>query len=130
MVMAGTLALVGCGAGVKYVLDEYTGVTPVQFDVAGDDTYRVFDKPTQNKLMITPSMGRAVAMGAGQGVTFGAADTSVPKPLYERAALGYLESTGRRCKLLDGYNVLHPQWEFKYDCSIPPAPAPVAQRKR
>jgi hypothetical protein len=120
LVTVGALLVGGC-AGMSYAVSEYQGISPVPFDVAGDDTYRVFDKPASNKLMITPSIGRAMAMGAGRGITLMAADTSVPKPLYERAALGYLASTGRtNCRIVDGYLVIDPQWEFKYDCSVPP----------
>lgn len=130
--MAAALMVSAC-ANVSYVLDEYGGIPPVDYVVDGDDNYRVFDKPQANKLMITPSYGRAMAGGFMKGATFGAADTAVPKPLFERAALGFLESTGRKCRILDGYMVLSPQWEFKYDCSIPAPPvmaAPVPSRQR
>lgn len=126
VLMIGSVTLGGC-AGASYAVNEYSGITPVSFD-AGDDAYRIFDKPSANKLMITPSIGRAMAMGAGSGVTWGAADTSIPKPVYERAALGYLSSTGRQCRIVDGYSVIHPQWEFKYDCGLPVANAMPSRR--
>lgn len=121
-------SVAGCG-GASYVLDEYAGVTPVMF-AQPDDTYRVYDKPAQNKMMVTPSIGAAALQGAGQGLSMMSADFTSPKPVFERVTLAYLASTGRdNCRIIDGYIVLKPQWEFKYDCSPPPAPA-APSRKR
>jgi len=103
------------------VVHEYSGIEPKSFEFAGEDTYRVFDRPDVNKLMITPSLSKAMGAGALQGLTFGgvdAMDSIGPKPMFERAALAYLASTGRQCRIIDGYLVVRPQWEFKYDCSI------------
>lgn len=119
--------LAGCGAGVNYILDEYRGTEMKSFEMPGEDTYRIFDKPHQNKLMITPSLGSAAGTGFTRGLTLGAVDPEAPKPVYERAALGYLESTGRRCRALETYLLVKPQWEVKYDCSIPPPPVAMAE---
>jgi hypothetical protein len=126
--------LAGCGGGVQYAMKEYTGVEVKSFEVVDEDTYRVFDKPAENKLMITPSIGKAMGAGAAQGLTFGGADAMDmigPKPMFEKAALGYLASTGRTCRIIDGYIVAKPQWEFKYDCSVlVVAPPPVIAPRR
>lgn len=118
-VVAVAVALLLCGcARMNYVLEEYTGISAVPFDVPGDDVYRVFDKPAASKLMITPSAAKALGMGAESGLYMGRVDTTPPKALYERASLAYLASTGRpNCRIIDGDMVLKPQWEFKYDCS-------------
>lgn len=108
-----SLLIAGC-AGMNYVLDNYSGVSPVEH-VMVEDTYRIFDKPSQNRLMITPSLGSSVASGAAIGL-FGASETVGPKPVFSKAVLSYLKSTGRECKIIDGYVVLSPQWEFKYQC--------------
>lgn len=131
-VVACALALAGCGAGIQYIMEEYKGTEAKTFEVEGEDIYRVFDKPASNKLMITPSLGTALAAGAASGATFGAAHIDGPKPIFERAALGYLASTGRTCRIIDGYILARPQWEFKYDCSLPPAqqPPPAARPRR
>lgn len=63
------LLFASCGS-MKYVMDEYTGVKIVKYE-APEMTVRIFDKPEQGKLMITPTIGKAAALGAGQGVTFG-----------------------------------------------------------
>jgi hypothetical protein len=134
IVIACALTVGGCGAGVQYAMNEYSGVGVKSFDVEGEDTYRVFDKPAANRLMITPSLGKAMGAGFAQGATFGgidAMDTIGPKPTFEKAALGYLASTGRSCRIIDGYIVVKPQWEFKYDCALPVVPnQPVAPAKR
>jgi len=131
-VIACASALAGCGAGVQYIMDEYKGVEVQNFEVPNEDIYRIFDKPLANKLMITPSLGSTVAMGVVSGATFGAARADGPKPVLERASLGFLASTGRKCRIIDGYLLARPQWEFKYDCSLPPVqqPAPAARPRR
>lgn len=116
------LALAGCSSGAQYAMREYSGVSAVPFTVEDDDVYRVFDKPAESRLMITPSIAKAAAMGAVGGATMGIADVSGIKPTYERAAVAYLASTGRHCRIVDGYLVQRPQWEFKYDCR-PTSPA-------
>jgi hypothetical protein len=129
--LGAALMLSGC-ASANYVMSEYSGVQLKHFEMAEGQTYRVFDKPEANKLMITPSLDRAAGAGFVSGLTFGAVpaqDNLGPKPEYERASLAYLASTGRTCRLIDGYIVIQGQWEFKYDCSPPPAPPISAARK-
>jgi len=125
----GSLLLSGCGAGMQYAMDNYSGVKVVDYEVIDEDIYRVFDKPAENRLMITPSVARAAGAGALQGLTFGGADamdTLGPKPKFEKAALAFLASTGRTCRIVDGYLIVKPQWEFKYDCSVLPAAPPAS----
>lgn len=112
MLIAGA-TLAGC-AGFDAAL-EYTG-TPVMSYMNMADTWRIFDKPAEGRLMITPSLGRAAGNGAVSGLTLGIADTDIPKPEYQNAVEGWLISTGRMCKVTDGYKLIRPQWEFKYAC--------------
>lgn len=115
-------ALGGC-ASVNYIIDEYRGV-PVQEVKMPDDTYRIFDKPAQSKLMATSSLTSAAGQGFARGLTFGAAATDPPKPLFEAAALQFLTESGRHgCRVIDAYLLARPQWEVKYDCSPPPQAA-------
>jgi hypothetical protein len=132
MAALGAALLLGGCASANYVMSEYGGVPLKHFEMGDGQTYRVFDKPDANKLMITPSLDRAAGAGFVSGLTFGAVPTQDnlgPKPEYERASLAYLTSTGRTCRLIDGYVVIQGQWEFKYDCSVP-APAPSAPQPR
>lgn len=115
IVAAAGLLLVLCGcAGFDAAL-QYSG-TPVLSYMNMADTWRIFDKPAEGRLMITPSLGRAVGAGALSGLTLGAADTDIPKPEYQTAVEGWLASTGRACDVQDGYKLVRPQWEFKYSC--------------
>jgi len=122
-----------CCASANYVMNEYSGVEVTRFEVPDKDTYRVFDKPSQNKLMITPSLDRAAGAGFVSGLTFGAVsaqDNLGRKPEFEQVTLAYLTSTGRSCRIVDGYIVIQGQWEFKYDCSVqPPAPMPARSQE-
>ena len=103
------LALTACG-GMSYAIENYKGVDIERFDYAGQ-TFRIFDKPEESRLMITPSIGKA-ALG---GATFGAANTA--EMTYTNAAQEYLNSTGRKCIVSDLKLVVKPQWETFYNCS-------------
>ena len=111
--IAGLLLLTGC-AGYAAAL-QYSG-TPVVPYMNMADTWRIFDRPQEGRLMITPSYGRAAGAGLLTGLTLGAADTDIPKPEYQTAVEGWLISTGRMCRVTDGYKLIRPQWEFKYSC--------------
>lgn len=112
-------ALGGC-ASISYITSEYHGVEVREVKMP-DDTYRIFDKPAQNKLMVTSSLGSAAGQGLARGLTFGAAPTDPPKPLFEAAALQFLTESGRPgCRVVDAYLLARPQWEVKYDCAPPP----------
>lgn len=93
---------------------EGTPVVPVQ---TGYDTFRVFDKPAEGRMMVTSSMSAAMSGGAVSGLTLGAAPASAPKPYFQEAARKHLDSTGRQtCTITDGYLIIEPQWEFRYSC--------------
>ena len=74
------LTLGGC-AGVNYILQEYRGV-PLTEVVMPEDTYRIFDKPGDSKMMVTPSLGASAAQGFGSGLTFNIVDNTPPKPRF------------------------------------------------
>lgn len=132
---AACLVLAGC-AGADYVLQNYSGVKMETYAVPpangeryvkkGEvivDTarmYRIFDKPEENRLMITASLGDAAAQGYVQGATYGAVSGAQPKILYQNAAIGYLRSKGRDCRALDTYLLIEPQYEVKYECGPKP----------
>ena len=99
----------GC-SGMSYAIENYSGLKPVPFVAAGQ-TFRIFDKPAEGRLMITPSIGAA----ALQGATFGGAATA--EMTYQIASQAYLDSTGRKCTAGDMKLVIQPQWETFYKCS-------------
>lgn len=109
--LALSIFMIGC-AGLKEAR-EYRDVTIVRF-MDANDNWRVFDKPAENRLMITTSLGRAAELGITNGPLFGNGD--FPKSQYQDAAAGWLAGTGRQCTITDGYVLARPQWEFKYSC--------------
>lgn len=119
----GLLFLSGC-AGVDSAM-QYDGINPVSFE-SGDSTWRIFDKPNEGRVMITPSIAEAAAEGAMTGLTFGGFDSEIPKPVYQAAVAAWLGSTDRHCTITDGYKLIRPQWEFTYQCGAVPAPQPTS----
>lgn len=107
------LALAGCQSMTTAMSYNYT---PVQFPME-DDTYRVFEHPTEDKIMTTSSLGRAIGGGAVKGATLGLANVYTEEQLHERAARAYLDQNGRaNCPIVRGYLLMQPQYEFWYEC--------------
>ncbi len=113
IIITAAISLSGC-AGLDAAL-QYNGTTVMPY-MNMADTWRIFDKPVEGRLMITPSLGRSAGDGALRGLTLGIADTDIPKPEYQQAVEGWLISSGRMCSVTDGYKLIRPQWEFKYSC--------------
>jgi hypothetical protein len=80
----GAAVLLSSCAGASYAINECSGVT-VESVSMPEETYRNFDKPSANKMMVTPSILASAAQGAGQGLLLNAVDNTPPKPLFERA---------------------------------------------
>ncbi|MDX0105478.1 hypothetical protein GOC33_05490 [Sinorhizobium meliloti] len=90
---------------------------PVHHVKMADDTYRVYDHKTDNSLMVAPSLGTTMAIGAAQGATFGLADTMTPEKRLEAAARQHLVNTGRGgCRIKKGYLLQKPLYEFFFEC--------------
>lgn len=121
-------AMLGGCASINYIRDEYHGVAIVEVAMP-DDTYRVFDKPAEGKLMITSSIASAAGQGFVRGLTLGVAPDP-PRPLFEAAAARFLEQSGRQgCRVVDAYLLARPQWEVKYDCTPAATGIPPSRRK-
>lgn len=114
-----SLFLSGC-ASVNYIKDNYDGV-PITSVQTKHDTFRVHDKPAENRMMITSSIGAALAGGMLSGLTLGSATGTPPTPVFEEAANKYLAETGRaHCSVKSVALLLDPQFEAKYECKTPP----------
>lgn len=131
VVVAACALLSGC-AGANYAMEHYSGVPIQQFKASNGATYRIFDKPTESRLMITSSIGDALGGGAVQGMTLGAVRPSSAAVLFRDAAEEYLKSTGRTCTTRDTTLVIDPQYEVRYECTAvladSSAPAPAAEQ--
>lgn len=122
-------ALSGC-AGVNYIVENYSGVD--YEDVAmPDDTYRVFDKPSEGRMMVTSSLSSAAGQGIGRGLLLNSIDTTPPGPLFEAAANQFLVNKGRpECRAVSTALLVQPQFEVRYRCEVAPAPAPAGPAGR
>lgn len=109
-------AVVGGCSGVGYIVTAYSSVTPQDVTTAYD-TFSVFDKPSEGRMMVTSSVGAAFGNGVVGGLTLNSTNAHPPKPIFQEAAEQFLARSGRQCKITDGYVLVNPQWEFKYDCA-------------
>lgn len=101
---------------------------PVHHVKIADDTYRVYDHKTDNSIMVAPSLGTTMAIGAAQGATLGLADAIPSEKRLEAAAQQHLANTGRGgCKITRGYLLQMPLFEFWFEC--PAASAPKYEHK-
>lgn len=82
-----------------------------------DETYRLYDHPTDSTVIVSPGLGRVVAIGITQGATLGLADAMTPEQRMEAAARQHLANTGRgACSITSGYLLVKPLYEFSYTC--------------
>ncbi|MCB1397519.1 MAG: hypothetical protein H6898_16800 [Rhodobacter sp.] len=112
-----SLAVLAAGcSGMSYARETYDGVPVVQFQ-HGEGRWRIFDKPSDNRLMITPSLGRVAASGAVSGLTLGlAGGPTGPMAGYQAAAQAYLDGREGGCTVVEGHRILTSQYEFTYTC--------------
>ena len=101
----------------EYVNDEYRFI-PLTTFAHDNHTYRVFDKPSAGKLVITPSLATAMSDGVIRNVTFGRYDNRTERETLETTATAYLQRQGRKCTIVDGSLIYDPQWEFAYVCEV------------
>ena len=106
--------LTGC-SGMSYAAKNYGGiqVEPWQHD---GRKWRIFDKPRENRLMITASFGSAVVQGLGEGLTLGAVNMDHPGNMYRNATVAWLSAQGRKCEAKSVSLIVSPQWEVEYEC--------------
>jgi len=110
---------------MNYTMESYGSVPIVDFP-KGHDTYRIFDKPAEGRMMITPSLGTAAAGGFLKGATLGISGPVSNGAVYREVALEFLAKSGRTCQVNEGYLLMDPQWEFRYVC--PPQVANAGRR--
>ena len=120
LVISLAFAMSGC-ANVSYIVDNYRGVE-IQEIATQYDTFRVFDKPAENRLMITSSIGSALGQGLAGGAILNPTAFATPEPVFHEAVEKFLAQSGRQCTTQTGNLLATPQWEFRYSCD----PAKVA----
>lgn len=110
------LGLSAC-AYPEYTNDEYRYI-PLTTFAYENSSYRIFDKPSAGKLVITPSLGMAMSDTVVRNVTFGRYNNETPRSKIEAAADAFLKVNGRQCSIIGGTLLYDPQWEFSYVCDI------------
>lgn len=116
------LGLSAC-AYPEYVNDDYRFIPLTNFAYE-NSSYRIFDKPSASKLIITPSLGVAMSDSVLRQVTFGRYKNTTPREQIEAAADAFLKKDGRQCTIVGGSMVYDPQWEFSYVCDVKYTVAP------
>jgi len=120
-------ALGGC-ASFGYFGETYSAMQP-QVVTTKADTWRVFDRAAEGKILVQRNPSGAAAQGAVAGLGLNSKNAAAPQPDYQEAAEAFLAQSGRSCKIKDGYLVVAPSWEFAYDCEGAPAVSGATPKK-
>lgn len=114
VVLAATLA--GCtSTGGMGRMNSYK--FPVHKVEVDGEAYRVYDHKTDSSLMVSPGLGKIVAVGATQGATLGMVNTMTPEQKLQAAAQKHLNDSGRSsCKITRGGLLQQPMYEFWFEC--------------
>lgn len=105
--------LAGC-ANIEYLDDTYSGL-PAQTIEANGSEYIVQDNVLLGRLAIVPTMGSTIGKAFASGATFGAY-VGTSEGLMRQAVQSYFLTTGQDCRIVDGWLVAEPAWEFVYQC--------------
>lgn len=108
-VAASVLLLMGC-QGMGYAINNYGSTPRLNWKDSAGKEFGIYDKPSENRMMVTSSFGKAVAIGATYGL---ASDTGL---VYRSAAEEYLRGQGRNCIATSTTLIVEPQYEVAYTC--------------
>lgn len=108
------LALAACsqtmGAQMEYINKVHHVAMP-------DDTYRIYDHPSGNKVMVSPSMGKIASAATVTSWTFGTVDALPATQAYINAAQQRMNQTGRsHCKPVSARPLMKPMIEVAFNC--------------
>ncbi|MEQ1753748.1 MAG: hypothetical protein ABL973_06415 [Micropepsaceae bacterium] len=112
-----TITSLSACAYPQYVNDDYRYIPLTNFAYE-NRSFRIFDKPSSNKLIITPSLSTAVSDVVIRNATFGKYNNTTEQQTLENAVVAYLAGQGRKCTITGASLMYDPQWEFTYDCEI------------
>lgn len=83
-----------------------------------NDTYRIFEHPKRDRIMVTPSLATGVGGGLVEGVTLGGADAPVSAAKLQPVARKWLNDTGRsNCIVNSSREVVKWQYEYTFSCA-------------
>ncbi len=114
--IAAGLLLAACATSPS-ISDRYQGIDPVA--VSTRDTYRVYDKRSENLVLVTGRGGTGYWPGYAPAPMIG--DTRLlPRQIYQEAAERYFANAGHsECRVVDGYQLARTAFEFQYVCGSP-----------
>lgn len=109
------LPLAACSQSMGTQLEYINKLHHVQM---ADDTYRIYDHPKGDRLMVSPSMGKIAVAGAVNGLTVGLANTLSPAEARIAAAQQFMNQTGRsHCRPVSSNELMRPNVQVVFDCS-------------
>lgn len=110
-----TLAVAGCSQ-LSYLGENYGQVKSERFGYSGK-TWLIYDRPTDDRLMISPNFGDELASSVIEGLTLGlSGKVNGPEGAYHAAAAAYLRSKESPCQVTNGAHIFENSWEFFYTC--------------
>ena len=112
------VGLSGCATG-SYAEKHYADIEAVSFE-HDENEWSIYNKPSENRLMITPPYSVSATRGFMLGLTFGVVDTDFAGGVYRDAAIAWLASQGKECKANNFHQIQYLtefQWEVEYECS-------------
>lgn len=117
LTIAVCLAALSACAYPRYVNDDYRYI-PLTTFAHDNQSYRIFDKPSAGKLIITPSLAMAMSDSVLRNVTFDEYNNATARDTLQGAVAAYLKNQGRKCEITGGSLIYDPQWEFTYTCEL------------
>lgn len=108
------MGLAACSQTMGTQLEYINKVHHVQMP---DDTYRIYDHPKGDRLMVSPSMGKIASAATVTSWTFGTVDALPATQAYINAAQQRMNQTGRsHCKPVSARPLMKPNVEVVFNC--------------
>jgi len=109
-----SIALTACSQSMGAQMEYTNKVHHVQM---ADDTYRVYDHPSGDRVMVSPSMGKIAGAATTASWTLGTVNTLSPTEARIAAAQQHMNQTGRsHCKPISSNELMKPNVQVIFDC--------------
>lgn len=115
-VFVAVYAVSSCTGETEFYTKDYSNVLAQEIQY-NDRVWRIFDKPREGRLMITPSVHAAVGAGIATGFTLGLIPSPNGKASTFRPAVdAYLSQKLENCDVTFARLLIKPYYEFSYSC--------------
>ncbi|MBM2294348.1 hypothetical protein JQX09_20695 [Sulfitobacter pseudonitzschiae] len=106
----------GCTGETEFYTKDYSTVLAQEMRHNGR-VWRIFDKPKEGRLMITPSFSAAAGAGIATGLTLGLIQSPNDKAAtFKPAVDAYLSQKSESCRVIFSKLLIKPYYEFLYSC--------------